>query len=474
MTAKGFSSMLKVYGSNFLSLIFSVVVLAGFSSGQTIPGTLTDVKKTTTTVNGTCTILTTTYTWTFTDSATNTAHGFPSPSMLTSYLSANHSCYGNVVSPANEWSSDGLYYLQGTVGSATEESVTLARGYISPKYKVVGIAYTVPGEQSYVQYTDTTMMGSGSSTSSSFSTDVSTSTSICGSTGGDVCGKSSSGVAITGTYTNSFTMESDSSSSWATNQTTSFVNKLVPLTGPALDHGNDIVYVWVNPNVWYTVTPANGSGPAPLQWDGYTFDLLDDSNNMEVIPLRLSELLNPSTIDAYTLGRLKRSWAQPNTDGSGPGITNQDLLTIAGTDPFSNSSYAVVIGSDGKTTTDLRFTQTTNGELWYLPGQTNVYNWSYTSTDTEGQGGKTTYSHGFSLEEKFQSDWIIGGLSYDLKQSTTFTWVDQWTSTRTQMTGQTAAVSITGPTGSYTGPDEFNVYQDNVYGTFMVNPVPPQ
>jgi hypothetical protein len=33
------------------------------------------------------------------------------------------------------------------------------------------------------------------------------------------------------------------------NQTTAFTNKWFPLTGPALDHGNDVIYVWVNPQV---------------------------------------------------------------------------------------------------------------------------------------------------------------------------------------------------------------------------------
>ncbi len=39
------------------------------------------------------------------------------------------------------------------------------------------------------------------------------------------------------------------------------------------------------------------------------------------------------------------------------------------------------------------------------------------------------------------------------------------------MTGQTAVVQLVGPTAPYTGPDEFNVYEDNVYGTFMVAPI---
>lgn len=99
------------------------------------------------------------------------------------------------------------------------------------------------------------------------------------------------GGCLRGTYSNSFTQESDTSSSVAVNQTTAFTNKWFPLTGPALDHGNDVIYVWVNPQVWYTInTPS-----PPIQWNGYTYDQLDDSNNMEVIPIRLSQLLNPST-----------------------------------------------------------------------------------------------------------------------------------------------------------------------------------
>jgi hypothetical protein len=349
--------------------------------------------------------------------------------------------------------------------------VGVVTGFVNPKYKIVGIAYTVPGKQSYVKYTNTTMLGTSTSTSSSFSTNVTTSVSICGSTGSGVCG-SNKGVAVTGTYTNSFTQESDTSSSFAVNQTTSFVNQWSPLTDPGLDHGNDVVYVWVNPVVWFTLTST--TGPAPIQWNGYTYDLADDSNNMEVIPLRLTELLNPSTIDSYTQGRLARVWAQPNTDGSGPGITNQDLLNIAAQDPFSNPNYTVTIGPDHQTTTDNRFTQTTNQALFYTPGANYQYGWSYTGTTTAGKGGKTTYSDGFSMEEKYEANFFVAGLTYDWKQSTTFTWVDQWNDLTTQMTGQAATVSITGPTVPYTGPTEFNVFQDNVYGTFMVNPVPPQ
>jgi hypothetical protein len=399
-------------------------------------------------------------------------HTFPGDTLVenrTSYTCGDggHTCYCGVNEDTSldTVSTDGLYYLQakGGTGSVTEG----VRGWVNPKHKIVGIDYTVPGEQSYVQYTDTTMMGTNTSTSSSFSTAVASSIEICGG-----AGIGGNGTTICGTYSNSFTQESDTSSSFAVSQSTSFTNKWYALDGPQLDHGNDVIYVWVNPQVWYSMYPTSSTGATPLYWNGYTYDETDDSNNMEVIPLRLTWLLTPSTIPASLEGRLLRAWAPKNTDGTGPGLTTQDYLNIAAADPFSNPKYVVTIGSDGKTTTDDRFTQTTNGELYYEPGYNDVYNWVYTTTDTEGQGGKNTYVQSFAIEVKNSASWIAH-MSFDWKESTTFTWVDQWNSLMTQMMSQSNTVSITGPTSTYTGPEEFNVYQDNVYGTFMVNPVPP-
>ena len=118
----------------------------------------------------------------------------------------------------------------------------------------------MPGVQSYVQYTNTTMMGTSTSTSSLFSTNVSSSVTICGGVNGKVVA-GNTGVVVCGTYSNSFTQESDTSSSVAVNQTTAFTNKWFPLTGPALDHRNDVIYVWVNPQVWYTIEHAQSPHP---------------------------------------------------------------------------------------------------------------------------------------------------------------------------------------------------------------------
>jgi hypothetical protein len=152
-------------------LLFLLAVLASLAVGQTIPGTLTYTEKITTyTVpSGDCAGAvqhTDSYYWTFTDPSGG-AHSFPNPSVYF-YEFYTNLCKFNEYFPADEWSSDGLYYLQGTSGSATEESVTLAGGYLNPKYLIMGVTYAPPGgnAQSYVSYGTTDFVGNTSMNSS--------------------------------------------------------------------------------------------------------------------------------------------------------------------------------------------------------------------------------------------------------------------------------------------------------------------
>lgn len=361
-------------------------------------------------------------------------------------------------------------------------------GYLDPKYKIVGVVYSPPGSTSFVQYTDTTMMGTSTSTQSSFSTNESASTTICGTAGFNIFGSTGGSVTICGTDSNSFTQESDTSSSFAVNQTTTFVNKWQGSTN-GLNHGNDVVYVWLNPIVVYTV-PGSSTGTAvatPVQWNGYSYDTAD-TDGMEVVPIYLSQLMNPSSIaadDPTLYDRLQRTWAQNNLDGTGPGLTDADLAIIAAADPYSNPDYVPTLASGTQVTTDGRFTATGN-QLIYEPGTatsgapTYSYSWAQTATSTQGSGGKNTYQTGVSLSESFKGGFFGSSITLDLKQGLQWTWVDQWNNLYTQQSGETNQVSITGPAycapGSttctpYEGPEEFSIFQDNVYGTFMMNPV---
>jgi uncharacterized protein YjdB len=139
----------------------------------------------------------------------------------------------------------------------------------------------------------------------------------------------------------------------------------------------------------------------------------------------------------------------------------------------------------GTTSTDGRFTKTGNSPFFYQPGTatagagTNSYTWQLATTQSQGQTLKNTYQAGWSTEESFSGS-FLANFSLDFKQSGTFQWSDGWNSTESQGVTNQNQISITGPSycppGSttctpYTGPEEFDIYEDNIYGTFMINPI---
>ncbi|HEX8758146.1 MAG TPA: hypothetical protein VF745_17550, partial [Steroidobacteraceae bacterium] len=83
-----------------------------------------------------------------------------------------------------------------------------------------------------------------------------------------------------------------------------------------------------------------------------------------------------------------------------------------------------------------------------------------------------SYSAGFTLDWSSKVDWVAEVAS-DIKLTNTYQWTDSWSSTINSQTGKTASYSITGPasTDNYTGPISFQVWRDNIYGSFMFYPV---
>lgn len=349
-------------------------------------------------------------------------------------------------------------------------------GSIGPKYVVLAVVYAPPGSRSSVDYGASTMMGTSTSIGSSFSNSNNLTVSVGGGT--SIFGL---GETVTGTSSTTFTEESDSSKSIDISKTTS--NDTI-VAGPAsdavgVDHDFDTVYIWLNPVVNLTFK-VDGT----FEQTGFNYDMTDPCFCMDVIPLQVIQLKNPALItDQNTLHYLARTWAPNLADGSGPGLTNADLLSIAAADPWgSNPSYTItpVVEPDGSIcTTDGRFCQADSEDIPYAPpgpgGQpaTNKGVSTYSKTTTNGTGGTDTRQQGFSIDFNAKSGFITD-LSLDIKVSDTLTWTNKWSASNTQKAGQSASWSVTGPAGSanYQGPTLFNVYQDNVYGTFMFFPHP--
>jgi hypothetical protein len=349
-------------------------------------------------------------------------------------------------------------------------------GFINPKYLILSVVYAPPGSQSTVQYGTSTLVGSSTSISDSITSAFAQSFSI-GVDIGTGIGPASAQSTVTGTVSSSYTEERDSSESISVSKTTTDEDLVRgPSSSLGVDHDYDVIWLWLNPTLKF----AAGPGPNDLQWTGYGYDP-DDVNEMDKYPVIVGWLNGhiPMPPDVATV--LARSWASNQIwpAGQGPGLNAADFATILAADPFSDPAYTVTVPAGSHTSTDGRFTMTANSNVVYQPAPigggpiTQSYTDSYSSTDAQGQGSKSTSQVGFSLEESFKAGFFAAHISADFKQSFTLTMTDQWSQTRTNTAGQSASLSVTGPaaTDNYTGPTEFVVYQDNIYGTFMFYPL---
>jgi hypothetical protein len=460
MNTKQFQSSSCKCGNKYFWLLIAVVALASFSFGQTIPGKLTSV-ATTTHSSGCETGTTTTYAWTFTDPQGGT-HTFPGGTEV--YIvwisvvsgSGTRECLSDHGSTSqNEWSTDGLYYLEATGASG---SVTLASGYLNPKYLIMGVTYAPPGgNTSYASYADTNFVGNTSTNTSSFSQNYTESVSVsegtCQGAAGSLSGFQA-GVCVTGSQSNAWTIASNSTNTITISKQTSTTFKApgTPNVYSPVDHDYDIIWLWLNPVVTFTVPGTNTSSSGSITWTGYGYDYNDPLHEIDIWPVYVGTLNGDfgtsfdcggvtEPIDCQDAGVFARSWVTTQTfaSGQGPGITTADYPNILGADPFAkNPAYVVTLesGTNPLTTTDGRFTQAgVNGiapqTIPYAQakpdsttGENEMYQNTYVHTSTVGEGGSYTYAMGFGLEEKFGGSFFGLGVVYDFKQNWTFTWED--------------------------------------------------
>lgn len=335
----------------------------------------------------------------------------------------------------------------------------VAYGTIFPKFVVLSVLYAPPGQRSFVDYGSSTAMGTSNSWDSSFSSKTTISVSVTAKV--PVLG------STTGKASNSWTQAEDTSSSISVNKSNN-IDIIIP--GPAnsslgIDHDFDQIAVWLNPVGDFTLTSSSTASWA------YSFDQRDPANEVDVIYLYVKDVkdLQAGTFngDPNILSRLARTWASPPTDGSGTGLTSADYAAILARDSFAN----------GQTTIDsTRFDLVGGQTIPYQPpacgGQPDTFTYSqaYQTTSTNGTAATDTYEVGYSLsvDHTFTS-WLQANFTY----SQDLTWTNKWAHQSTQTTGQTAKLSVTGPSDcTYSGPTNVQAYQDNVYGTFMFAFVP--
>jgi hypothetical protein len=105
-----------------------------------------------------------------------------------------------------------------------------------------------------------------------------------------------------------------------------------------------------------------------------------------------------------------------------------------------------------------------------INGQPQTYSGTFTYSTTTGNSlsATNTSTVGNNFRVSAWGGFLGNGPSFGFDQSESWSWSSTNASSQTNGTSNTASYSITGPQASdnYQGPVTFNVYKDNVFGTF--------
>jgi hypothetical protein len=355
-------------------------------------------------------------------------------------------------------------------------------GYVNPKYMILGVTYAPPGPSSFVNYLSSTLVANETDLNSSFSSGYAVSISVKAGIDGWLNG------SVTGTSSTSYTQESNTSSSVTVSKQTS-VSDQTP--GPAnpysgLNHDYDVIWLWLNPVSLMTVYENTTGSVLNLQLNGFGYSTADQPN-MDVYPVYVGWLNGDISIPSNVQQVLNRTWAASETwpSGQGPALSSTDFQTIEASDPYWQCTPKPT--SCPTTVDGTRFTGPITGKDFIYQQApvggnptTQTYTDTYMNTTTQGQGATYKFAQTFGLEETFGGKAFGIGLTTTLQQSSTLTWTSQWNNKITSTNTSTGGLSITGApcvvSGTvcnpvYTGPTEFDVYEDNLYGTFLFYPI---
>jgi hypothetical protein len=348
------------------------------------------------------------------------------------------------------------------------------------------VTYAPPGSASNVVYSNSTKRGATMDLSHSFTTD----TTFNASLGAEV---NIPGVnlelSLTLGSSREVVQEQDNSSSIEVNSTNT---SSITIPGPSssavgLDHDQDYIWIWLNPVVLY-----DANSDTSFTWKGFGYDARDPVGAADILGVPVKYLNGHAAMPPSVAAVLQRTWAPPilcaSTDPEclngtkGPGLTAGDLAQILKADPFTDPSYVVNVPAGSTCTLDHRFCRTNNQNLQYLPpapgGQPvpQTYTLAYEAVSTDGLGSTLTTTNGFSVEFGAEAKVAWGKLQAKFSAEQTVSVEDTVSAKATLQTQDTATATITGPAASdnYTGPVELDVFQDNLYGTFMFNFVPVQ
>lgn len=385
---------------------------------------------------------------------------------------------------------------------------TVPSGYVDPKYIITAIVYAPPGPSSYVKYGGSASVGNSTAISSSLSGSVSSTTTL--SWGGSIFAwlKGSPSYKDTVTSTASSTYGNSSSVTTTTNLSETSYSQYsgigqVPWSGwwssGFNPHEYDQAVLWLNPAL-VIEAPSSSS----VTWNGYGYDYCDQGPFMDIFPVQLGTLNGDLAMSQGESTVLGRGWAsgssqegcaaQVMSSGS-PALDSTDYANIVAADPVYSQSYALNLDG-GNTSADGRYTAaggiiqnnqvvpTTDFQFEQLEGGAGPdsadYDIAYTSSMNIKKTTSLATSESYGVTQALSGSLFFINFSSSLADSSKLTLTYETQNVFTTSTSVFAEAHIVGPpcdwTGSvcdpsYNGPEEFDMFQDNLFGTFMFWPV---
>ena len=363
-------------------------------------------------------------------------------------------------------------------------------GYIEPKYLVVGIDYVVPGSRSSQQVCSSGSLSTTHTLKNTFSSSYQNDLKVSVTGGGGIF-KFLNGTQ-SATYSTKAT-QTTASSNAVTLATTTQLCYSIP--GPTNDyvpnnHDYDVIWLWLNPVASLTFFENANGTVTSIVFNGYGFNAADQPE-MDIYPVYVG-CLNGDL--SCSLPNLQRTWDTADNwpTGQGPGLTSADYSAILALDPFAMCTRNTPSGHLCSVTPDpARFSPTLNQDIPYVQppvgGQplTTTFTLTNTTTDTQSLGYSSQNTTSFGIEKTYAFGGFLVGLSITTSTSQSYSTtyeVDNELQTSHAVSDQ---VSITGPacnvsgnvcnpvypSPSAPGPTQFEVLEDNLYGTFLLYPV---
>ncbi|HUX66621.1 MAG TPA: hypothetical protein VMV31_03950 [Terriglobales bacterium] len=314
---------------------------------------------------------------------------------------------------------DGGWHLQ-----QITTQLPVSKGSIPLKFMVMAVVYALPGststhgQETSVLYQNTSTLGTSSSVSHSVKQGYAVSADVSALGSG-----LSANFSTSQDKTDSSEVDVSKSSSYG-----------ISVTGTAdgIDHDNDQIWLLLNPVMVVSVTGKN------LAWA-----LSHSGTQAEVQYVTVGWLKQPSTMEAGVAASLRNA-----------GITPADYPELLARDPFANGSTSIDTS---------RFAPANQSFPYEQQNVCEPYTFSNDTIDKSSNSETKSDSFSVTLKTGFDAVFVKASFS----NTASFSWSNTSTYGTSTESKQQASATVCGPSPSWAGGTNVDVYYDRIYSSFL-------